>query len=235
MTPQFADPDTRAIPIQILPKAQVEDWFNQAPARDTNWAKVNGFNGRLGQTLRVPNEEGETARVLLGWGVSEDHARTRFAIARAVNALKSGTFRLEGDLTKNALEEAALGWLLSSYSFERYAKRPGPTAQLIAPKGIDAHRVEQIAAGECLTRDLINTPASDMGPIALEGAIREVAQQFDATVRAVEGDALLEQNFPMIHTVGRASSQAPRLIELTWGSSGPALTLVGKGVSKPQT
>ena len=87
-----------------------------------------------------------------------------------------------------------------------------------------------IAEGEFLTRDLINTPASDMGPEELEAAARTLAEAQGATLRVIAGDALLTEGFPMIHAVGRASTRPPRLIDLRWGSDGPALTLVGKGV-----
>jgi leucyl aminopeptidase len=89
-----------------------------------------------------------------------------------------------------------------------------------------------IAAGECLTRDLINTPTSDMGPSELEAACVAMAAQHEAEIEVIRGEALLEQNFPLIHTVGRAAAPeaAPRLIDMQWGVAGPMLTLVGKGV-----
>ena len=127
-------------------------------------------------------------------------------------------------------ETEALGWLLGGYSFDRYRDQKKTHPMLIAPDGIDAARVEALAAGEALTRDLINTPASDMGPDALEQAAFDLARAFDAQMAVVKGDALLEKNFPMIHAVGRASATPPRLIEMAWGTSGPQLVLVGKGV-----
>ena len=102
----------------------------------------------------------------------------------------------------------------------------------MAPAGVDSNRLEIIANAEALTRDLINTPASDMGPADLESAARAVAAQFAAHLSVTTGDALLMANFPMIHAVGRAAApdRAPRLIDMTWGTRGPHLTLVGKGV-----
>ena len=104
------------------------------------------------------------------------------------------------------------------------------TARLVAPNGIDARHVETLVAGEMLTRDLINTPAADMGPPDLEQAARNLADQHGASIEVIVGDDLLTQNFPMIHAVGRAADRAPRLIDMHWGSMGPKLTLVGKGV-----
>ncbi|VAW04363.1 Peptidase B [hydrothermal vent metagenome] len=126
--------------------------------------------------------------------------------------------------------EEALGWLLAGYAFDRYRAQNPALARLIAPESVDAARLEVIAAGEALTRDLINTPASDMGPDDLEAACVDLADAPGAAVTTVKGADLLEQNFPMIHAVGRASVQEPRLIEIMWGEAGPALTLVGKGV-----
>lgn len=123
-----------------------------------------------------------------------------------------------------------MGWLLAGYTFEKYAKHPAPKAGLIAPDGVDAARLQAIAAGEALTRDLINTPASDMGPADLADAARALADEFGAEIDVIVGDDLIEQNFPMIHAVGRAAVRAPRLIDMHWGESGPTLTLVGKGV-----
>ena len=100
----------------------------------------------------------------------------------------------------------------------------------MAPEGVDAARIEAIAKGEALTRDLINTPANDMGPVALEAAASALAQAHGAQFHVIRGEALLDENFPLIHTVGRASDQAPRLIDMRWGEIGPKLTLVGKGV-----
>jgi leucyl aminopeptidase len=87
-----------------------------------------------------------------------------------------------------------------------------------------------MAEAEALTRDLINTPAEDMGPAELEAAFLALVGAFGAEAKVIRGDDLLAQNFPMIHAVGRASPRAPRLMDLRWGNKGPKLTLVGKGV-----
>jgi leucyl aminopeptidase len=127
---------------------------------------------------------------------------------------------------------AALGWALSTYRFQRYKSGNGSgLAQLVAPRGVDAREVSQIAAAVAASRDLVNTPANDLGPDELEAAVRALAAEHQAAVRVTLGDALISENFPMIHAVGRASSRAPRLIDLTWGDPGAQrVTLVGKGV-----
>jgi leucyl aminopeptidase len=121
---------------------------------------------------------------------------------------------------------------LAQYGFDRYrpARKPVAQALLKAPEGADQRAVLAMAAGEFLTRDLINTPAQDLGPVELHAAFDALAARFGATTRAIVGEALLAENFPMIHAVGRASPRAPRLLDLRWGTAGPRLTLVGKGV-----
>ncbi len=122
--------------------------------------------------------------------------------------------------------------MLGRYRFERY-KKPRETgeAELATPDGVDGTRLARIAEGVFLTRDLINTPANDLGPEALEAAARKIAERHGAAIEVTTGDALIEANLPLIHTVGRAGPQAPRLIDMRWGDDGnPTVTLVGKGV-----
>lgn len=151
-------------------------------------------------------------------------------VGAAARKLPVQVYRIVTDLPASEMEEAALGWLLESYRFDKYVKPAAVPAQLVAPKGIDAARIAIIAEGEALTRDLINTPASDMGPAELEDAFRALAKQHGADVNVIVGDDLIFANFPMIHAVGRASVRAPRLLDMRWGDAGPMLTLVGKGV-----
>ena len=198
-------------------------------AQSRNWAKANGFNASLGQICKLPDEKGRLSRVLYGFGTEEARARGRFHIARLASGLPEGDFELSGNF--GDADQAALGWLLSGYSFNRYSGKSSVGARLKAPKSVDANRLEIIANSAALAQDLINTPASDMGPDALEKAFRALAKTYSAKVTVTKGDALLKKNFPMIHTVGRASDQAPRLLDLTWGpKSAPKITLVGKGV-----
>src|SRR5690606_14934395 len=126
---------------------------------------------------------------------------------------------------------AALGLALGSYSFSRYRKNETPALEFAIADGASLEAVQRRADAVFLVRDLINTPTSDMGPEALEAAVRKLAKAHKATVKVIAGDDLLKKNFPMIHAVGRASVQAPRLIDLTWGQKdAPKITLVGKGV-----
>jgi leucyl aminopeptidase len=230
MTLTFAPVDAESIPLHVIPSENLDD----IPADARAWADVNGFTGVLGQTLAVPGPDGAIACALVGFGTAKTRARGRFQVSAAARSLPVATYHFASGLEGLALEEAALGWLLASYRFDRYVKPAKPVARLKTPEGVDADRLEIIATGECLTRDLINTPTADMGPGDLEAATRALADDHGALLHVTTGDDLLEQGFPMIHTVGRAVGpdphRAPRLMDMTWGDAGPTLTLVGKGV-----
>ncbi|PHQ82453.1 MAG: leucyl aminopeptidase [Thalassobium sp.] len=229
-TPKFAAPRSDAIPLIACDPDGIDDALDTLPNAQTNWARANGFQGGAGECLVLPNADGGVAAAVIGLGTADAQKRGRFLAATGLRKLPKGTYRLSRGLKPAALEEAALGYLLESYRFDRYATQKPMAALLVAPEGVDAARLEIIAAGECLTRDLINTPACDMGPDDLEGAARDLAQTHGATVAVTTGDDLLAANFPMIHAVGRAADRAPRLIDLRCGKAGPKLTLVGKGV-----
>lgn len=229
MTQTFAANSKHAIPLHLIEKGE-QQALKQLPEQVQSWADANGFDGALGQCLIVPNASGGIELALAGLGTANTRARKRFGAVAARAKLPEGVYRLESDHSDMITQEFALGWLLEGYRFDRYAKQSAPKAQLVAPKGVDASRIEAIAAGETTTRDLINTPAEDMGPDELEKAVRDLAGRFDAKVKTTTGEVLLEDNLPMIHTVGRAATRAPRLIDLQWGIEGPSLTLVGKGV-----
>ncbi len=225
----FATDPGDALPLHVIDANQLEGWLEGRPEPLRAWVRANGFAAALGKVLLVPGADGAPEMALAGYGNADARARGRFHLAAAASALPTGTYRLEG-LDPAVVEEEALGWLLAGYAFDRYHEQKGATARLVAPPGVDAARLEVIAAGEALTRDLINTPANDMGPDTLEAACNDLAAQHGADIVVTAGDDLLAQNLPLIHAVGRASNRAPRLIDMTWGTRGPALTLVGKGV-----
>jgi leucyl aminopeptidase len=191
------------------------------------WAAANGFNGRLGMLLPIPAETGGLEGYL--FGVGPKATRPVFAAGLAAAALEPGRYRLQGVLGDPTY--ASLGFRLGAYRFDRY--KSGRTApELVLPRNADAAEVERQAHAAILARDLINTPPNDLGPDAFDKEIRAFARRHKMKLRAIVGDDLLQQNFPMIHAVGRASSQAPRLLDLTWGrASDPKVTLVGKGVT----
>ncbi len=231
MTPAFADPTDDHRVLHVVGPDALAGFLQAQPPGVQGWLASTGFAADLGDLRLIPGPDGVAAAVI-GYGTDAARARLRFGVSKAVRLLPAGPWRLAGDLSQAQRAEAALGWLLAQYRFDRYLpKKPDTaTAQLICPDGCDAAQLLAMARGEFLTRDLINTPASDMGPAELEQAFLTLAADFGASTKVIRGDDLLAQNFPMIHAVGRASPRAPRLLELNWGTGGPHLTLVGKGV-----
>ena len=225
----FAQSDDAALPIHFLSPDELGGWLGEQPELVRHWVEASGFKAARGKVLVLPGSDGRPAGAVVGRGDAAAASRNRFVFASARAALPAGTWRLATELDPADRDEAALAWLLAGYRFGRYAKAKPPAARLVAPDGCDAARLEAIATGEALTRDLINTPASDMGPQELQAACETLAAEFDATLSVIEG-ATLAHGFPLIHAVGRASPRAPRLIEMTHGRAGPRLTLVGKGV-----
>ncbi|MBK0325691.1 leucyl aminopeptidase family protein [Rhodobacteraceae bacterium F11138] len=230
MPTRFADPDTNAIALHIIAADALEDWLAKHDPAVTNWVRNAGFSGNLSETLLVPGDDGQIRMALVGYGTADKRSRVHFPLAHGAVGLPEGTYRIASGLPAPVAETECLGWLLSDYRFDRYKTKPRHDRRLIAPSGVDAARVEILAEAECLIRDLVNTPASDMGPADLGTAAETLAQTHGASFHSIVGDDLLTQNFPLIHTVGRASATAPRLIDMRWGTKGPKLTLVGKGV-----
>lgn len=216
-------PATRGIPVVVLAAAEWEKKRRGLAAELRNWADANGFKAQAGRVLAVAGPKGEVRQVLAGADGSDS-----FALGRLCRSLPPGAYALEGDVPRPDL--VALGWCLESYGFGRYGKSPPSVAQLVCPGGVDREAVLRAAAASFMVRDLVNTPASDMGPDDLEQAARAVARAHKARLKVISGKAL-EKGFPMIHAVGKASPRAPRLIDFTWGPPrAPRVTLVGKGV-----
>ncbi|MGN6307268.1 MAG: leucyl aminopeptidase family protein [Mesorhizobium sp.] len=211
----------KSLPVHLVRPGELE--AAGLPPSAIAWAKAAGFSGDAGRTLLVPGENGALAGALFG------HGDGTLALGALARALPEGDWHFATQPADPDL--AGLALQLGGYVFTRYGKKPGRALRFALPEGADAPRVERLAAGTMLARDLVNTPTSDMGPEALEKAVRGLARAHKATVAVVKGDDLLKKNFPMIHAVGRAAAQAPRLIDMTWGPKGaPKVTLVGKGV-----
>jgi len=192
-----------------------------------NWARVNGFTGQRGRLLALPGDDGGVAGYLFGVGAAADRPRLVYGLAAA--ALEPGRYRLAGALGDPTI--AALGFRLGAYRYDRYRKAK-EAVELELPDGADGAEVERLVEAAFLARDLVNTPSNDLGPDALEGQIRAFAARHKLDVRVIAGDDLLNENFPMIHAVGRAAAEAPRLVDFSWGrADDPRITLVGKGVT----
>ncbi|MCY4151256.1 MAG: leucyl aminopeptidase family protein [Aestuariivita sp.] len=230
MTLSFARDTQKAIPLSLIDQSKLVAWLTKQPTAVRRWVKAQDFSAEVGSVVLVPDRGGKIASAVVGMGNAKARQFHRFPLAASVPKLPKGTYRIVSGLSKAYAERECLGWLLSAYSFDQYRKNAASAARLIAPKGVNGRRVEVLANSEVLTRDLINTPTNDMGPHELEAAARKLARRFGAKVNVIKGEALLTENFPMIHTVGRAASNAPRLIDMRWGEAGPKLALVGKGV-----
>lgn len=233
MTPNpcFVMSSAEAKPLHVLTPGMLEDWCAQTSGKNRQWITSNAFTGALGQICMIPSQTGEIAEVLWGWGSDKERKRTRFPLAGAVQKLPKGNYRIATQPDGYNANLEALGWLLGSYSFTEYSGSQPEYPQLVASADLDAPRLEAIAAGVILTRDLINTPAADMTPTTLEANVANLAERYGASLQVTRGEDLLTRNFPLIHAVGRAASETPRLMDLQWGN--PAhrkITLVGKGI-----
>ncbi len=230
--PLVTEPDPRAIPLHVLDPGSLAAWLERQDDATQAWVAAMGFEAGSGEVLCLPASDGRLRAALAGWGKPETRRRERFTLAAAAAKLPAGRYALaEGGVGIDA-ELEALGWLLGDYRFERYRKGKPPPAELVCPAGVDARRLDRIAGAARRAQDLINTPARDMGPEALEAAFVTLGRDHGAAVTVTRGAAALRAaNLPMIEAVGAAASEAPRLLDLTWGRAGaPKVTLVGKGV-----
>ncbi len=213
-----------ARPLHVLERGQLAAWRERQPPAVQAWLDAQGFAAAPGSLLLLPGADG-----LAGAAIGIGDALDPYAYAHAPFGLPAGDWALASGLAAEARAALQLGWGLGSYRFDRYKQAPRKPARLLLPQA-DAEAMDLLHAS-LKVRDLVNTPTEHMGPDDLEAAARELAAVHGAQVEVIAGDALLTQNFPAIHAVGRASHRAPRLIALRWGeASHPHVALVGKGV-----
>lgn len=223
-----ADTET-AIPIWFVNRDNAEAAIAVLDEEERAWIHANGFEPLAGRHLLIPAQDGSIARVLFGLESADAKNRDLLLPGKLASLLPAGTYRFSNSPYDPRL--ATLSWLTSSYSFGRYKQPTAKLAKLVIPEGVDGESLSNIADALRLGRDLINTPANDLGPAELEQAFRAAATRFGAEAKSIVGEDLLTQGFPMIHAVGRASPRAPRLLDMEWGNpEHPKVTLVGKGV-----
>lgn len=233
----------QTVPLMAIAEANFKKWRAGCPARTKTWLRASGFQAKPGTTSLMAGRNGELERVFIGIPNSvkpssgsqsaiDDGALWAFASASA--SLPKGSYSLSGPVSKTLAAQAALGWALGSYRFDRYVTKAKSGARLVFPEKADQKLVENAALATFLVRDLINTPAGDMGPPDLAAAARTLAREFGAKVSVTTGAQLLKKNYPAIHAVGRASDKAPRLIDLNWRRGNhkklPRVSICGKGV-----
>jgi leucyl aminopeptidase len=218
--------DAKTRTLVPLARGGFSRWLHDAPRATRAWVESVGWTPEPGRTLLVPGKDHALAAALLG----VEGAADLWSWGALAPLLPRGRYRLDPSVTGEAARRAALGWALGRYSFDRYRK-PKRRGTLVWPSDVDRAEVTALLEGIYLGRDLVNTPANDMGPAELAAAAEQLAARHGTTCQVVVGDELLQRGFPLVHAVGRASTRAPRLVDLRWGGSrGPRLTLVGKGV-----
>lgn len=211
------------IELVLLTTDQLPTWLEGASAERRAWVEAQGFSAAIGTTLRLPPTATEPLLQLAG-APAADSLSTLGALPLT---LPETCYRVSRPLS----DIAVLGWAMGSYQFSRYKAPKRHPAQLAVDDADQRARVSAIADAAATARDLINIPAGDLLPSQLAVAAETIAGEHGAALRCVTGDALLEAGYRTIHAVGRAATDAPRLLDLTWGDDAhPKITLVGKGV-----
>lgn len=229
----FADGEEGALPLWLIGEGTALDDVAGLDVAQRAWLAAQRFTGAAKKQVLLPRPDGGVAGAVLGVGKGasgEPSGPPELLLAQMASSLPPGTYRLAGK--PPSAELAAIAWGLGAYRYGRYkSSQNGAGARLAIPAGADRNRVANTVEAVWLGRDLVNTPASDMGPEELEAAARDLAARHGARVSSIVGDDLLAHNFPMIHAVGRASSRAPRLVDLAWGrEDAEKVTIVGKGI-----
>jgi len=228
----FTTSSKTATPLTVLSANALKPWLAKQPAKTAKWIKTwvatHKFTARPDTFLIVPNEQGSVERVLVG----TDAAPHIWSLAHLPAMLPEGSYAVDGDWNAAQIADAALGFALALYQFDRYRTVEKKKLTLALPKAGQAQTVQRRFDAIALVRDLINTPPQDMRPADLAKAAQDLAKRNGAKFSQVVGEDLLKQNFPAIHAVGRAGPDAPRLLRLQWGNpKHPLVALVGKGVT----
>jgi leucyl aminopeptidase len=228
MSLPFVDRSSSSLPLQFVSQSKWGGWLKAQSAARRGWIESLGIAGAPGDLVTLPGSDGKAAGAVL---VISDKP-TLWDFGALATRLPPGTWRFADDTSPVSPTDAAVAIGLGAWRFDRYRSKKGKVGpRLLWPQGADKARATAIIEAVSLARDLITTPSSDMGPAELAAAVQRVGKAHKATVKVIVGDALLKQNYPMVHAVGRASTRAPRLIDLTWGRArDPKVTLVGKGV-----
>ncbi|AXK72965.1 leucyl aminopeptidase family protein [Lysobacter sp. TY2-98] len=221
----FVASSEAALPLHVIDRVRTPQWRAALPAPAQAWADAHAFDATPGTAIVLPGADGAAASALVAIGDALDP----FSYAHAPRALPLRDWALATALDAAEHDALLLGWGLGSYHFGRYRAPLRAPANLVVDAWPD--EVRDVLAACARVRDLVNTPTQHMGPDELERTVCEIAEAHGARIRVVSGDDLIDQNFPAIHAVGRASHRAPRLIRLDWGDAAhPHVAIVGKGV-----
>src|SRR5476651_2534581 len=227
MSLPFVDRSSSSLPVQFVLQPRWRAWLKDQSAARRGWIESLGIAGHAGDLAILPGRDGKAAGAVLVLSAKP----TLWDFGALGTKLPAGIWKL-GDTAPVSPTDAAAAIGLGLWKFERYkARKSKPGPKFLWPAGADKVRATAMIEAISMARDLITTPSSDMGPAELAAAAQEMAKKFKAKISVIVGDDLLKKNYPTVHAVGRASTRAPRLIDLTWGNpSDPKVTLVGKGV-----
>lgn len=215
------------IPIEHVEEIHYDSWLEASDSFTREWLKHTDFKVGREDIRLIPSQAGEITKVIVG--VKDINDPWNFA--ELATTLPEAQYQFTSLPDPQLLTRAAVAWGLGAYQYQKYKKAKSRPAKLVISSQCDAPLIHHFVNASYLVRDLVNTPTEDMGPVQLSDSAKAVAEQFDADFKEVLGEDLLQQNFPAIHTVGRASESEPRLMDIHWGdASHPKCTLVGKGV-----
>lgn len=219
--------DNLATPLVFMQTDKLTEWLEKQSQHTRNWVKATGFRAKTDSFCLVPDEMHKIAMVLVGCADLTE----LWNAGSLPGLLPAGHYRIGQALEASIIANIVLAWGLGAYQFKRYKQPSRAIAKLVLPEKLPTAAIISAINSIYLVRDLINTPTEDLGPAQLAQAAQSLAAEFNAEFQQIVGDDLLSQNFPLIHMVGRASAQAPRLLDIRWGNAAdPKLTLVGKGV-----
>lgn len=218
----------KVIPIRTIITSDFTSWLKKQDSVVKNWVNVTNFSANPGTVCYLGDQDGGVQAILLGIADPEDV----WSLGILPAILKTGVYSLEHEFDSSLCDLAAIAWGLGHYRFDNYFSRSIQyDAKLLLPSTCDYAHIENTVRATYLVRDLINTPTEDLGPAQLADMATSLVDEYGGKCKLIIGDELLKKNFPAIHAVGRASVNAPRLIDIQWGKkSDPRVTLVGKGV-----
>jgi leucyl aminopeptidase len=223
-----------SLPLWFLTESELPRWLSQQPAPVASWIRAHAFQAEKHRALTFPNPDGSLGGAVVGLGALRSIEELKVWHAAGLSdRLPAQTYHIANEVRGEAATHLVLGWLMGSYRMTRYRSvaPTAPRALLVVPKGADLAYAQAAAASTSFARDLINTPANDMGPEELATAATDLARRFEARSSVIMGEELLARDFHLIRGVGAGSPRAPRLIDFRWGrADAPKITLVGKGV-----
>ena len=219
-------------PLWVVTEGELQGWLAGQPAAVAAWVRTHGFKAERHRVLSLPSAEGGLGGAVVGLGaLTSVQDLTLWHAAGLSDRLPAQAWHLGSPLPPRAATRFLLGWLMGAYRMTQYRLDgpEAPRAALVPPPGADLAYADAAARATALARDLINTPANDMGPEELADAAVDLARTHGGRCQVLAGGELA--GYPMLRAVGGASPREPRLIDLRWGDrDAPRVTLVGKGV-----